>query len=160
LSTWVDEAAAIWSFCAVVTGEGTIDRTTRGTAIWHIGSRWSVEVPDGELREEATGEGAERANGGQFEGHIDSSTTNSRCGMQMADAKPKVICRTKFRVLWMKVVEERQRERRKRPLGDEKERETDSLTRLRLLLLQGAELENARCCAGLRHWRLFPPDNP
>lgn len=110
MSTWVDEAAAIWSFCAVVAGEGTIDRTTRCIAIWHIGSRWSVEVPDGELREEATGEGAERANGGQFEGHVDSSTTSSKCRMQIADAKPKVIRRTKFRVVWTKVVQERERE--------------------------------------------------
>jgi hypothetical protein len=71
LSSRVDEATAIWSFCAIVAGERAVNGTAWCIAVWNIVSRWIVEVSEGELREEATDESAERPNRGYFERHVD-----------------------------------------------------------------------------------------
>jgi hypothetical protein len=58
------------------------------------------------LGEDATGEGAERANGGDFERHIDNSISNCNSGIQMKDGS--VDSSTNLRVEMVKGDEERE----------------------------------------------------
>jgi hypothetical protein len=68
-----------------VAGERAVNWTAWCIAIRHVSSRRSIEASEGELGEEAAGEGAERANGGDFERHIDYWVSSSNSGIQMVD---------------------------------------------------------------------------